>query len=73
MLARLLHKIRSAVVKVLDVATKEDVEALRAKDRVRHERMADLHKKVWYLYYKHAPYEPYDEDEAPKKGGGTTR
>ena len=63
MLARLLHKIRGAAIRVLGVATKEDVEALHAKDRVRHERMADLHKKVWYLYYKHTPYVPYEDDE----------
>ena len=60
---KLLQKIREVAAKVLGLATKEEMGDLQRKDRVRRERMADLHKKVWCLYYKHLPYEPYEEDE----------
>ena len=60
---KLFQKIRESVAKVLGLVTKEEMEDLRRRDHIRRVRMTDLHKKVWCLYYKHRPYEPYEEDE----------
>lgn len=59
----LVRMIQSLVAKVTGLAPRIELDKLKKKDELRRKRMADLHKKVHHLYYRHTPYEPYDDEE----------